>query len=73
MGVYELPWTQLGHGIAVLFRYLTVLFRRKIRFSIKYRVLTDTSPLVGYMAKTVNWGAVASGGGPVGPGGASSN
>ena len=48
-----------------------MLFRGKIRCSIKYRVLTDTSPLVGYMAKTVNWGAVASGGGPVGPGGAS--
>ena len=32
MGVYGLPWTQLGHwyryrGTAVLFRYLTVLFR----------------------------------------------
>ena len=48
-----------------------MLFRGKIRCSIKCRVLTDTSPLVGYMAKTVNWGAVASGGGPVGPGGAS--
>ena len=32
MGVYGLPWTQIGHwyrylGTAVLFRYLTVLFR----------------------------------------------
>ena len=48
-----------------------MIFRGKIRCFIKYRVLTDTSPLVGYMPKTVNWGAVASGGGLVGPGGAS--
>ena len=35
------------------------------------QILTETILRLYCMAKTVNWGAGASGGGPVGPGGAS--
>ena len=47
MGVYGLPWTQLGHryryhGIAVLFRYLKVLFRYFSVLNGTFSVLNST-------------------------------